>query len=903
MIKEIIKRDGTRQTFKAEKLNGWGIWSAENLDTKLVNWSDIVLEAVATLPETCTSIALQERLIDACLQKRTYSYNRMAGRLYAAKIVKDFYQSDKHPHLYDLHQQMVKDGVLFSGFVESFTKEEYDELNKTLNHKKDLTYAHYQIDRNLKKYSLQNRVTGRCYETPQFVYMRVAMRMAQNKPNRMHHIKEIYKLYMDNIINIPTPYFTNSGTSKNAFASCCVYTTKDTVQSLHAGDVIAYAMTYSSAGIGANIQSRSVNDPVRGGIIQHQGKLPYYRSVVAAVKANLQNGRGGAVTITYSCYDPEVKTIQKLKHPLTPQEAQIRGADYSMSFNEFFARKAAKGEDVALFSMFDAPEIYENMSAPTDEFEVLYEKAVKEKRYHSIVSARDLLTTALMASIDTGRHYWHYVTEVNRHTPFKDKIVQSNLCLVGDTQVTVYDESDEEQFKVSLETLNNIFDHNDHKYKVLTIDTSGKHHWKTITDSALMGFAKVLYAVTLGNNTIKCTAHHDIVTLNRGKISAKELTENDILIDIDGNTGNPKIEKIILDEEVPVYDITVDDFHTFIANDILVGNCQEIELPTKGYNNIQELFYTDEQLEQLYSEENTEIGETGICSLAGIIIPNVKSEEQYAKAAYYSLYMIHTAIHESDYPFPQIGYTSKARNSAGVAILGLAHHMAKNKLSYMSQEGRNEIHKVAERHYWHLANASLELSKEFGLAKWIHKTKWPEGWTPLETYSKNVDELVTVDYQYDWKDLSNRIKANGGIHNSVLTCLLPSESSSVSGGTTNGIYPVQRTVLMKTNDSEVTQFVAPDSDKLGKYYESAFDIPTAEMNKVYGILQKFIDQGSSNDDFKRIIGDTKLTASDLMKDFFSAIKYGNKSRYYVRQETSAEINLGDESETCESCTL
>ena len=77
--------------------------------------------------------------------------------------------------------------------------------------------------------------------------------------------------------------------------------------------------------------------------------------------------------------------------------------------------------------------------------------------------------------------------------------------------------------------------------------------------------------------------------------------------------------------------------------------------------------------------------------------------------------MIHTAIHESEHEFPQVAYTAKARNSAGVGILGLAHYMAKNKLSFMSQEGRNEIHKIAERHYYHLVNASLELSKEFGL--------------------------------------------------------------------------------------------------------------------------------------------------------------------------------------------
>lgn len=775
MIKEIIKRDGTIETFDAEKINGWGIWAAEHLG-KHVNWADVVLNAVSTLPVKCSSILLQDALIDVCLNKRTWSYNRMAGRLYVAKLTKDIYGSDTHPSLHDLHKKMATDGIIDKNFMDAFSDSEYAELNDVLVHAKDLTYAHYAIDRIVKKYSLQNRTTNKLYETPQAVYMRIAMRMAMNKPNRMKHIKKFYELYSDNVINVPTPYFTNSGTSKNAFASCCLYTTKDEVKSLHTGDVIAYAMTYSSAGIGGYIQSRSVNDEVRGGIIQHQGKLPYYRSAVAAVKANLQNGRGGAITLTYSCYDPEIAAIQKLKNPLTPQEEQIRGADYSMTFNKFFALKAAKNEEIALFSMKDAPEIYENMHIETEQFEKIYNKAVKEKRYHSFVNARDILARALMASIDTGRHYWHYSTAVNTHTPFKEPIKQSNLCLVADTLVTVYNESTRETNKVTLEELNDIFDHNNHKYKVLTIDDiSGNRYWETITDSALMGFSKVLYDVTLGNNTVRCTAHHDIVTLNRGKVSAKELTKTDTLIDVDGNIGNPKISKITLDEAVPVYDITVDNFHTFIANDILVGNCQEIELPTFPYNDIPELYYTEEQLDELY-DQGAQLGEVAMCSLAGIVVSNIRSEEHYKEAAYYALLMIHTAIHESDYPFSQIAYTAKARNSAGVAMIGLAHYLAKLKTDYMSEHGRNEIHKITERHYWHLVNASLEMSKEYGNAKWIHKTKWPEGWTPIDTYCKEVDELVTVDYQYDWKGLSEKIKANGGIHNSVLSCQLPSES-------------------------------------------------------------------------------------------------------------------------------
>ena len=68
-------------------------------------------------------------------------------------------------------------------------------------------------------------------------------------------------------------------------------------------------MTAMSAGIGSHIKTRSLGDSVRNGLIQHQGKLPYYRALVGAINANLQNGRGGAATQHYTAFDPEEEVI------------------------------------------------------------------------------------------------------------------------------------------------------------------------------------------------------------------------------------------------------------------------------------------------------------------------------------------------------------------------------------------------------------------------------------------------------------------------------------------------------------------------------------------------------------------------------------------------------------------
>lgn len=756
MIKTIIKRDGTEEQFNADKLNKWGEWASKSLG-KTVAWGDVVLNAVSTLGERTTSTALQDALIDTCLNKRTWSYNRMAGRLETSMLYKRAFDNKgldmvgTVPTLQSLHKKMVIDGILYSEFMNSFSDEEYAELNEIINHGLDLTYPHYQIKQITNKYSLKDKTTGAIYESPQFVYMRVAMRMAQNKDNRLVHIKKLYMYYSENKINIPTPYFTNAGTSRNGFNSCCVYRADDTAQSLAAGDHIAYIMTYSSAGIGAAIRTRSEGAPVRGGLIEHRGKQSYYKVLDAVVAANMQNGRGGAATVTYEAYDPDWKTIQAFKNPLTPASKQVRGIDYSMAFNRFFISKAAKNEEIALFSIDKAPEVYDAIVSPDlEHFEKVYNQAVADGKAHSFVNARDIAMGALNQAVETGRHYYTNLTEMNTHTPFNEPIYQSNLC-------------------------------------------------------------------------------------------------------------------------------------------------QEIALPTTAYDSVFDLASLD---------ENTK-GEVGMCSLAGILIGNITSDEEYADVAYYCLLQIHTAIQEADYNLPHVGVTAKARNSAGVGIVGLAHYMAKNKLRYDDELGRQKMHEIAETHYYHLVRASIRMSKEYGLAKWIHKTKWVDGWTPLDTYNKNIDTVADFEYKRDWVQLSKDIKENGGIHNSVLVAHMPAESSSISSGTTNGIYPIRGITLNKSNDDDTIAWIAPDSEKLAKHYQNAYLLGSTNSIIKYGIFQKFADQAISADLWKVVVGTTKLSSTELLKDLFDSVKYGVKSRYYVNSKTAKEIGLDSEilGDGCENCTI
>ena len=203
LIKTIVKRDGTKEPFSPKKLNGWGLWASEKLGNT-VDWSEVVLHIASTSKDEVTSVELHNMFISYCLTKRSFDYNRMAGRLYIAYLNKELY-GDKYPTVKELLTKLSNHGLVSKDFLEAFTDDEYVQLEKIIDHSIDLNYAHYQIEQAMEKYSLRDRVTGQYFETPQFSALRVAMQMCKNRKNRIERIKRHYNQIKSDILNVPTP--------------------------------------------------------------------------------------------------------------------------------------------------------------------------------------------------------------------------------------------------------------------------------------------------------------------------------------------------------------------------------------------------------------------------------------------------------------------------------------------------------------------------------------------------------------------------------------------------------------------------------------------------------------------------------------------------------------------------
>ncbi len=806
MLKTIIKRDGRREPYQPKKLNGWGQWAAAVLGAR-VDWSSIVIGAVSAMPDTATSAQLQEQLIQNCLDRGTWSYYLMAGRLYAAHLHKTIHGA-AIPSVKVLHQRMVAAGILRQL---DYDDADYAAIETFIDHARDYATPHFALHYIRKKYALQNRTTGAEYETQQFVYMRMAMALAQGTPKgeRLDLVRRFYAGFSHKAISAPTPNYVNLGTRHRGFASCCLYVAGDSEASLAIGDHIAYRMTAVSAGIGAHLITRSKGDPVRGGLIEHHGKLPYLAALGKAVHANMQAGRGGACTSYYSGFDPEAETIAYLRNPRSTEDRKNRDLHYALLTNRLFAEKVARNEEAFAFNVYTAPRLTElffggDAAAFKREYERLeHDDAFKKQCFRP----RELVLTALNEALETGVAYLGNIDEMNRHTPFKEAIHSSNLCLEICEPNRAY------------EDMRDLYA--DHEVGSVTL---------RFADGAEMAF-----------------------------------------------NFNAAVQRM--------------DGHTAFAGELAAGDALADGRIVAG-------------IEALHAEP-----EVAMCSLGALAYDRIdeRDDAAYEEAMYLTLRMIDYCIEHSAYTLPHIGVTAKARMNAGVGLMGVAAHMARKRLRYDTPEGRAELHRIAERHMYFAIKASLRVARERGLPRWIHKTKWPDGWLPIDSYNRAVDELGPFEYRYDWEALRREIVANGGIGHSCLVAYMPGESSSKALGQPNSIYPVRDTTLAKTDGNVTIRWAAPDSDDDACEYQSAWDVSELDMIRAYAIFQKFTDQAISADLWRRIKDDAKVGSSELLGQYLAMFKYGMKTRYYYNSNVASDKSIARagsiSAAACEGCTL
>ena len=355
-----------------------------------------------------------------------------------------------------------------------------------------------------------------------------------------------------------------------------------------------------------------------------------------------------------------------------------------------------------------------------------------------------------------------------------------------------------------------------------------------------------------------------------------------------------------------IYIMNIDhcNSHSSFKDKVTMSNlCQEITLPTTPLNHI--------------DDPN---GEIALCILSAINIGQIRTLDSLEELCDLSVRGLDALIDFQGYPVKAAEIGTRNRRSLGIGYIGLAHYLAKHHVSYNDPKAWELIHDLTEAFQYYLLKASNQLAKEQGKCGYFDRTKYADGILPIDTYKKDIDEIVPNTLKYDWDSLRNDIKQYG-LRNSTLSAQMPSESSSVVSNATNGIEPPRGYLSIKKSKKGPLKQIVPAYQSLKQHYTLLWDMPNNDgYVKIVAVMQKFFDQAiSGNWSYNpENYPNNEVPTSVMAQDLLTTYKYGWKTSYYqntydnktdeveekpVENKVSSLLDQLNDATECDACAI
>ena len=329
--------------------------------------------------------------------------------------------------------------------------------------------------------------------------------------------------------------------------------------------------------------------------------------------------------------------------------------------------------------------------------------------------------------------------------------------------------------------------------------------------------------------------------------------------------------------------------------------CMEITEPTTPIQHI--------------DDEN---GEVATCILSAINVGKLKHFDDMKELCDLSVRALDELLDYQSYPVRAAEVGTMNRRPLGIGVINLAYFLAKRGLKY--DEGAFEtVDEYAEAWSYYLIEASQKLAVEKGEINLKNDTKYAGGVLPIDTYKRELNNLIEHTERLPWNELREKLKETG-TRNSTLMALMPAETSAQISNSTNGIEPPRALVSYKQSKDGVMAQVVPGYHHLKNKYDLLWDQKSPDgYLKICAILQKYIDQGISvNTSYNpEHYEDNKIPMSVMLTDLVTSYKYGLKQLYYFNtfdgagemvDETTHHAYDGESSQyededDCESCKI
>jgi len=423
----VIKRSGRIEDMKFDNVTNriknltYGL--SENCDS-----SKVAQQVFSSMYDMISAQEIDTLSAEICIGMITSDpdYEILATRIVASNIQKVC------PN--NFHLAMRK--LLKAGIITEEVSEVAFKVKDSIKSDRDFDFGYFGI-KTLEKSYLQ-RVDGRLVETPQYMFMRVAIGIHGKD---IPAVIETYDKMSQGMFIHATPTLFNAGTPRPQMSSCFLIASKeDSINGIYGTLTEAAQISKWAGGIGMHIHDiRSNKAKIRGTNGQSDGIIPMLRVFNATARYVNQAGRRkGSIAVYLEPWHADIMDFLELRLNQGDEEARCRDLFSALWIPDLFMKRVEENGNWSLF----CPDKAKGLSdVYGEEFEALYTKYEEEGLATATVPAADVWKAILKSQTETGTPYMLYKDSCNRKSNQKNlgTIKSSNLC----TEIIEYTDADE----------------------------------------------------------------------------------------------------------------------------------------------------------------------------------------------------------------------------------------------------------------------------------------------------------------------------------------------------------------------------------------------------------------------------------------------------------------------------
>lgn len=324
-----------------------------------------------------------------------------------------------------------------------------DTLNSIIQHSRDNRFNLFAFHTLKRSYLARLKSAGntRIYETPQYLFLRVAVFLWFNSTSSLEgdlvNIKKVYDDLSLGRCMHASPTLFNSGLKRHQLASCFTMSVNDNMSSITKSWRDSAFISMNSGGIGIDFSSLRHSEMGHHG--ETRGIVPWLKIENDVLCAVDQGGkRKGSGTAYLGCWHKDIFEFLELRNPTGPEDMRARDMFYGLWVSDLFMRRVENDGKWTLMCPKKAKDFLKGKGLEEMwglEFETHYracEIAVESGNisHARVIDAKELWGAILKAQIETGMPFMLYKDAINRKTNHQNlgTIRLSNLC----TEITLF---------------------------------------------------------------------------------------------------------------------------------------------------------------------------------------------------------------------------------------------------------------------------------------------------------------------------------------------------------------------------------------------------------------------------------------------------------------------------------